>query len=58
MKDYGHLTYEERDRIALLRCAGLSPAAIGRIRRTLAINLILGLIVVAVAMAGRALGLS
>ncbi len=30
MKDYGHLTYEERDRIALLRCAGLSPAAIGR----------------------------
>ena len=30
MKAYGHLTYEERDRIALLRSAGLSPAEIGR----------------------------
>ena len=30
MKVYGHLTYQERDRIALLRSAGLCPAAIAR----------------------------
>jgi hypothetical protein len=29
MKAYGHLTYEERDRIALLRSTGLGQAAIG-----------------------------
>jgi len=30
MKAYGHLTYEERDRISLLRSTGLSRAAIAR----------------------------
>ena len=30
MSGYGHLTYEERDRIALLRTEGLCAAEIGR----------------------------
>lgn len=30
MKAYGHLTYEERDRIALLRAEGLCPSQIAQ----------------------------